>query len=819
METGEIKPDQREEPLMAATSRFLIQQKILVPGHGLFRSMVRSSRAKVAGRKREKHLDELDHALGMSLRNLPIVRRYDAAQELLRYPPAWRGKANLKTMSREAQIQAELDEVIRANKLPRKAMLQSPNLVACQRLVERPRPSHLSRVERRALVEALPFYLVARWRDAQDTVLSCFVRKARLLRFNLKALNEMALRDASMAFLERAGPRFHNLHRAFIKTLETGSVVPLGQFRRFLGELDEQGARLVGRETYYQLLSGRGGYVRKMALRLRPIPFEGRDHRAQAVVAAMDEVFRFAPFRVPVRLLMIERLGFLQIPPSQLQHRKVFEPAILMTVADLLWSGRISVPESVRYRNRWLDVPPLPPSTPLPSPATWVAGLRRRLEAAGDMFQGHCPGHSVIRDGRISLPRLRTSSGDQENEDEEPGPSIRLPPIGIVDLLWEVHAATGFLDAFRLTCPAPRRLPEDKRRRLAIACLIALGLNLGLKDASQSLGRWYKLGRLRNFSENYFTEKNLRDALANIISTWERLGLGKTWGPGTSCSVDGRVVFSYANNTISAYHHRKGRVGVTIYWMVRDDHLGASVRIIGNQEWESWYILDDLLRPAGGQMLEMSAGDTHGQHLAAWGLAGLVGKRITTRFRQLGQVRLYGPRKGHWLGLHPVGTVDWGLLRKTMKSLHRLAAAVRSGAIEPSEVLRTWNIYDERGRNVSEALRELGKVDRTDFILRYASLPEFRKEIHNTCQRAENWNSFQQAIFFGRGGRIETNDPGRRRQIGIAMALILNSIVFYNAWRWGARLRKVKGATPVMWRHIRLLGRYRFTREPSPSGK
>ena len=186
-------------------------------------------------------------------------------------------------------------------------------------------------------------------------------------------------------------------------------------------------------------------------------------------------------------------------------------------------------------------------------------------------------------------------------------------------------------------------------------------------------------------------------------------------------------------------------------------------------------------------------------------------------FRQLGQVRLYGPQKGPWLGLHPVGSIDWELLRRSMKSLLRFAAAVRAGAIEPSEVLRTWNIYDEQGRNVSEALRELGKVERTDFILRYASDPNLRKDIQNVCQRAENWNSFQEAIFLGRGGRIETNDPGRRRQIGLAMAIILNAIVFYNAWRWGARLRKVNGATSVVWSHIRLLRQYRFTRDPTHS--
>jgi TnpA family transposase len=256
-------------------------------------------------------------------------------------------------------------------------------------------------------------------------------------------------------------------------------------------------------------------------------------------------------------------------------------------------------------------------------------------------------------------------------------------------------------------------------------------------------------------------------------------------------------------------------VGVTIYWVVRDDHLASSVRIIGNQEWESWFILDDLMNPIGGKPLEVSSGDTHGQHLAAWGLADLLGKRITVRFRQLGQVKIYGPKPGKWCGLTRVSEVNWALLRKASNSLHRVAAAIKSGAIAPSEILRIWNLYDESGVNIAEALRELGKVIRTEFILTYASDPHLREEIQQGCQRAENWNSFQEAVFFGKGGRIETNNPHRRDEIGLAMALILDSILFYNAWKWGARLKKGTSLTPAIWSHVKLLGRYRFRREPA----
>lgn len=824
LQDGKIDPNLREPEMMELSRAAIIRHKVIVPAPDVLRRLTRSARAEFAGRRREQRLESLEKSLGIVLDDVPAVQRFRAAQELLRYPPAWRGKANLQTMARESKIMAELADVIRANNLPIEKIVASPLLREKQDLVERLRPSYLTRREHLVIVEALPFYLVGRWRDARDVVLACLVRKARLLRFNLKKLNESSVRDASLSFLELASPRFGALHRAVLKSITTGSVYGLRRHRAFLAELEQEGIGLTERTVYFRLLSGRGGYVRKMARKLLDIPFEAHDPRATTIVAVLPEVFRFVPFRVPVPESTAARLSFLAVPVTELQRRKVFETVVIMTLADLIWSGRVTVPGSIRYRNRWSDVPALPSTREQgPEEIHWIADLRRRLETAAGRFRRYAREHTVLRDGRLYVPRARHANRDEEDDDEEhpvvPQHSpVRLPSIDIENLMREVHGATGVLDAFQLDGPAPHRLSDDERRELAVAVLIGDGLNLGLKEVSRSIGHGSRLGRLRNFAANYATSRKLREAFARVIATWDRLGLGLPWGPGKSCSVDGRVVRSNLKNLFSSYHRRKGKVGVTIYWVVRDDYLASSVRIIGNQEWESWYVLDDLQQPTGKRPLELSTGDTHGQHLSAWGLADLIGKRLTVRFRQLGTVKIYGLRNGRWCGIRGVKTIDWGLIRRAAPSLHRLAAAVRNGDIVPSEILRVWNLYDENGTNVMEALRELGKIPRTEFILEYAMNPAFREEIHNNCQRSEMWNSFQAAVFIGNGGRVATNSPIRRDEIGLSMGLIMNCIVFHNAWKWGARLRKA-GATPVVWSHVRFLGRYKFMKRHPPSIK
>jgi len=813
-----IHPELRENDLVEAARKFIIGIHAIVPTDSVLRRLTRSARAEVAGRHRESRLVALEHALGIVLKDLPLVRRFEAANELLKYPPAWQGKANLQTMAREADIMKELGEVIRTNGLPVEQMIASPKLATKKDLVERLFPSQVGQRERLSIVEALPFYVVGRWRDARDTVIACFVRKARLLRFNLRALEDEAIRDTSLAFMERSTPRFRALHRAVVKSLESGHVEPLRHQQKFLETIDREGMKLVGQDVYYRLLSGRGGYIRKMTRRIVPIPFEGRDAHARTVVEAMQEVYRFSPFRIPVPASVIDKLNFLDVPPEQFKRRKVFETVILMTLADLVSSGRVTVPGSLTYRNRWSDIPHLDGISDCPEPGLWVTDLRRWLEAQATLFRRRVREEKLVRDGRIYISRVRQTRPNDGNE-QEPSTllQIRLPPIEITDLLQEVHEATGYLDAFKLSGPASRRLEEEERHDLGIATLLEKGLNLGLREVSRSLGRGFALWRLRNFSVNYCTVENLREALSRIIDTWDRMGLGVFWGPGNTCSVDGRVVFSFARNLLSQYHHRKGRLGVTIYWMIRDDYLAASVRIIGNQEWESWFILDDLIHPVGEKSLEVSIGDTHGQHLAAWGLAYLLGKTIAVRFRQLGHVKLYGPGARRWCGLDRVGVIDWDRLRRAAPSLHRLVEAVKNGKVLPSEILRTWNIYDENGINVAEALRELGKVKRTGYILSYAVDQSSREQVHCGRERSETWNSFQEAVFFGKGGRIETNNPTRREEIGLAMAILLNAIVFHNVWRHGSKLLKRANTTPVVWHHVKLLGRYKITKRRSPS--
>ena len=798
-----IDPELPWNDLLASIHGWARERRVALPAPRRLDILIRSARAQAVGRRRRAQQAQREEALGIVLHDLPLVRRFTAAQELVRYPPAWQGKANLKTMAREACIMSELEHVLATNRLQPEALLANAITQDALNLIESTPPSLLSRIEKQEVVAALPIYLASRWQQARDVVITCFVRKARSLRFKVNELHDQAVREHSLSLLEDSGPRLRALRRAVLQAIDQNDPSILRDHRHFLAHLEDRQEEITSGEGLFSILAGRGNYARKFAHRLQGIPFEGHDPNAQAIVECLPELFAFHPFRLRAPWPVVNNLRFLDVPPTVLRRRRVFEPILLMTLADLIATGRITIPNSTLYRDIWTDVA----SIPVPEPPTddWIVSLRQRLDTAWRRFTEVSQERNLVVDGKLHVPRVRA-------EEMEERRSIRLPSCSIVDILWEVHDATGFLDCFQLAGPAPHHLRDEERRRLTLAVLLAMGMNLGLREAARSFGRGYSLGRLRNVAAHYIRPETLRAALDRLLRVWDARDLGASWGTGQQCSVDGRVVYSYEKNLLSQYHHRKGRVGVTVYWFVRDDWMAAAIRLIGNQEYEAWYILDELLRPSGGKILESSCGDTHGQQLSLWGLSFLVGKRLLARFRGLRRVMLYGDRQDRGPPIRGVRTIRWNLISQCTASLQRLAQAVIEGKLPASDVLRTWNLYDDEGRNVGEALRELGKVLRTEYVLTYAMDGDLRAMVQRACTRSETWNSFQEAIAWGGGGRISTNNPRHREENGLSMAILMNAIVFNNAWRYGDRLKKMKGMTPIQWRHVRLYGQYHLGR-------
>jgi hypothetical protein len=89
------------------------------------------------------------------------------------------------------------------------------------------------------------------------------------------------------------------------------------------------------------------------------------------------------------------------------------------------------------------------------------------------------------------------------------------------------------------------------------------------------------------------------------------------------------------------------------------------------------------------------------------------------------------------------------------------------GSVTASLMLRKLGAYP-RQNGLAVALRELGKIERTMFLLQYISSVELRRRIHVGLNKGEAKNALARAVFFNRLGELRdrTHENQRHRASG-----------------------------------------------------
>ena len=89
---------------------------------------------------------------------------------------------------------------------------------------------------------------------------------------------------------------------------------------------------------------------------------------------------------------------------------------------------------------------------------------------------------------------------------------------------------------------------------------------------------------------------------------------------------------------------------------------------------------------------------------------------------------------------------------------------MQAGKVLPSMLLRKLGTRNTKNR-LYRAFRELGRVERTLFLLRYLSEPALRRGIRAEMTKIEAYNDFTDWIAFG-GPKLKSDDPAQGRRSG-----------------------------------------------------
>lgn len=233
-------------------------------------------------------------------------------------------------------------------------------------------------------------------------------------------------------------------------------------------------------------------------------------------------------------------------------------------------------------------------------------------------------------------------------------------------------------------------------------------------------------------------------------------------------------------------------------------------------------MLDGLLYHESDLRIEEHYTDTAGFTDHVFALMHLLGFRFAPRIRDLGETRLYIPKgQTAYDALKPMigGALNIKQIRDHWDEIMRLATSIKQGTVTASLMLRKLGSYP-RQNGLAVALRELGRIERTLFILDWLQSVELRRRVHAGLNKGEARNALARAVFFNRLGEIRDRSFEQQRYRASGLNLLTAAIVLWNTVyleRAANSLRKhspdlddalFQYLSPLGWEHINLTGDY-----------
>lgn len=510
--------------------------------------------------------------------------------------------------------------------------------------------------------------------------------------------------------------------------------------------------------------------------------------------------------------------------------QRLWEVAVLFHLREAFRSGDIWLVHSRRFGDLKdalvpAEVACATPRLAMPfEPDVWLAdrkgrmsdALRRLARAAKT---GAIPGGS-IEDGILKIDRL-TTAVPEEAEAIVLDLYGRLPGIRITDLLLEVDDEVGFTEAFthlRTGVPCTDRIG-------LLNVLLAEGLNLGLSKMAGATNThdYFQLSRLSRW---HVESEAMARALAMVIEGQSSLPMARFWGAGQTASSDGQFFPTTrqgeAMNLINAkYGHEPG---LKAYTHVSDQFGPFATQTIPATVSEAPYILDGLLMTDAGQKIREQYADTGGFTDHVFAVTALLGFQFIPRIRDLPSKRLYlfdpAACPKELKGLIG-GKVKEPLITSNWPDILRSAATMATGVMPPSQLLRKFASYP-RQHELAVALREIGRVERTLFIIDWLLNADMQRRAQIGLNKGEAHHALKNALRIGRQGEIRdrTSDGQHFRIAGLNLLAAI--IIYWNTKHLGHAVAQrnqdgldcptdlLAHISPLGWAHILLTGEYRW---------
>src|SRR4051794_27704331 len=443
------------------------------------------------------------------------------------------------------------------------------------------------------------------------------------------------------------------------------------------------------------------------------------------------------------------------------------------------------------------------------------------VESHGTRLISPCRGLGTNSKFEVVIPPRILTAFEQELR-------ARMPERHLLDILKHAEHWSRYTRHFGPPSGADPKLAQAVQRYLFT--VFGYGCNLGPGQTARHAPGLATAQALRRINAQQINANKLEAAMVDVIDQYARFALPRHWGRGRAAIADGTHVKLRENNLIGSQHIRYGGYGGIAYHHIADSYIALFTSFIPCGVWEAIHILDGLMKNRSVIQPDTLHADTQGQSEPVFGLCRLLGIKLMPRMRNWDDVIFYRPGKSvRYQHIDALFTkeIDWRLIETHWQDMMQVVLSIQAGLVLPSMLLRKLGSHNRKSR-LCLAFRELGRVERTLFLLRYISDPQIRRTIRAETTKIESFNDFLDWITFG-GPVIKSGDPVEQEKQLKYATLVANAIMLSNVADLTDVLSSMAAdghpvtadlaasASPYMRKNIRRFGKYGLDMEELPT--
>lgn len=513
-------------------------------------------------------------------------------------------------------------------------------------------------------------------------------------------------------------------------------------------------------------------------------------------------------------------------------NRHYYEMAVLTELKNNIRSGDVSVVGSRKYKDfdeylvskkEWDSIKSY--NTKLAVSTNFEEyiqerknSLLQRIKWVNKNVQS-LEGKSLVN-GEIHMKRLEKNTPEEAKTYSKSIYEL-LPRIDIPTLLMEVANWTKFDEQF--THASTGKVPTHNEKDILMATLIAMGTNIGLtKMANSTDGISYY--QMANTAQWRLYDDALNRAQATLVNFHHKLSLPYYWGDGSTSSSDGMRV-QIGVSSLHAEHnpHYGSGKGATVYRFISDQFSSFYTKVINTNSRDAVHVIDGLLNHETDLDIKEHYTDTAGFTEQTFGLCHLLGFRFAPRLRDISDSKLYCfDKPSNYPRLENILRVKLNtkIIQNNYDDVLRLAHSIREGKVSASLIMSKLGSY-ARNNSLATALKEMGRIEKTIFILDYISNEELRRRIQKGLNKGESANALARAIFFARRGEFHERHLQDQLQRASALNILMNCITVWNTVYLSKAIEYLRErnelnedllshVSPLNWEHINFYGHYSF---------